>query len=436
MDYNKLIKVAQNKGIEEIEVRVQKKASKEVTLFNDKVEKYEVSKVEKVMIRGAYQNKLAKINTENLNNSDIDNIVDLLIQNCQSITSNEPYVIYEGSKKYHRVAKKPFDFTAINMEDKLNDLHLLHKNISSKDKRICNISLTYSENDETIQLFNSKGLKLKKAYAYGIFVAEVMIEDQGDTRSEFKYQIKNDYNNFDLVKMADELCERLITKLHPVQVESKNYPIVLENAVSASLLSAFTSMFTGLAAIRNMTLLKDKIGQQIVGKNITIVDDPFDTNGIFTHSFDDQGVACTKRNVVDKGVLKTLLHDLKTAQMLNCEPTGHGFSGAITPTNMSIVPGNTSFNEMISSIEDGIFVTDLDGLHAGLNPVSGDFSAQASGYRIEKGKITYPISLVVVSGNYLDVLNNIEIIGNDLEYGFNSIGSPSLKIKSMSVSGK
>mgnify|MGYP001073256031 len=103
---------------------------------------------------------------------------------------------------------------------------------------------------------------------------------------------------------------------------------------------------------------------------------------------------------------------------------------------MFIEPGNLTKDEIISTVEKGIFVTDVNGLHAGLNPISGDFNVQASGFMIENGKIANPVTLFVISGNFYEMMNNVDLIGNDIEKRFNEIASPTLKIKELAISGK
>ena len=298
-----------------------------------------------------------------------------------------------------------------------------------------NINLGYSEEKETTRLINSKGLDLKKSFSYGFMVCDVVMKDGDDVRDEFGYQIKLDYNDFNIEELANNIVTRLQKQLHPVQIESKSYPVILENKMVISLLGAFTSMFSSESALRNMTLLKGKEGEKIASELITLVDDPLYEKGIFQHSFDNQGVACYKKSLIEKGVFKTLLYDLKTAMMFNTTPTGNSFGG-ISPTNLCLECGNTSLEDMAKTIDDGLLITSLQGLHAGLNPVSGDFSAQASGFRIENGKVTYPVSLIVVSGNFLKLLQDVEIVGNDEFISYNGVSAPSLKISKLSISGK
>ncbi len=435
MNYKKLIDLAKEIGIEEIEIIVRKTESKEIELFNGEVDKNVTSSLETCSIRGAYNGKLARVSTENLKDSAAREVLELLKDNCMSITADEPYVIYEGSKKYPKIKRTVNDFSLISSKVKLDDLARLTQIVKKLDSRITNVEVGYSEEKETTRLLNSKGLDLKKSYSFGIITCSAVIEDNEDVRDEFGYQLKLNYEDFDVEVLAKELVNRLVRKLHPIQIESKSYPVILENKMVISLLGAFTSMFSSESALRNMTLLKGKEGEKIASSLITLVDDPLYEKGIFQHSFDNQGVACYKKSLIEKGVFKTLLYDLKTAKIFNVTPTGNSFGG-INPTNLCLECGTTSLEEMAKTIKDGLFITSLQGLHSGLNPVSGDFSCQASGFKIENGEITYPVSLIVVSGNFLTLLQDVSLVGNDEFISYNGISSPSIKINKLSISGK
>jgi len=435
MNYKKMIELAKEIGIEEIELIVKKTESKEIELFDRQIDKNVTSSLETCSIRGAYNGKLARVSTENLTDSSAREVLELLKDNCTSITSDEPYVIYEGSKKYPRIKRVANDFSLISSKVKLDDLYRLNDLVKSLDPRITNINLGYSEEKETTRLLNSKGLDLKKSYSFGIITCDVVMKDGDDVRDEFGYQLKLDYNDFNIEELAKTIVSRLQRKLHPVQIESKTYPVIIENKMVISLLGAFTSMFSSESALRNMTLLKGKEGEKIASSLITLVDDPLYEKGVFQHSFDNQGVACYKKYLIEKGVFKTLLYDLKTAKMFGVTPTGNSFGG-INPTNLCLECGTTSLEDMAKTIKDGLLITSLQGLHAGLNPVSGDFSAQASGFRIENGEITYPVSLIVVSGNFLKLLQDVVIVGNDEFVSYNGVSAPSIKVSKLSISGK
>ena len=149
----------------------------------------------------------------------------------------------------------------------------------------------------------------------------------------------------------------------------------------------------------------------------------------------EKGVKTYNKPVIEKGVFKTFLHNQETAAYFNEKSTGNGYKtglfGKVTvaTNNFALEPGDKSFDELVELVDNGVYLTHVAGIHAGVNPISGSFSLQASGFMIENKQITKPITLFVVSGNFFNLLQNIEYIGNDFEYGLSQIGSASVVVK-------
>jgi PmbA protein len=128
--------------------------------------------------------------------------------------------------------------------------------------------------------------------------------------------------------------------------------------------------------------------------------------------------------------------------MMGTETTGNGFKAGISagvgvrPSNFYIAPGDSSLEELIAKCGDGFYLTDVAGLHAGINVINGDFSLQSNGFEIKDGKIGKAVNLIVTSGNIKKLLNEVELVGSDLDFKTDNIGCPSLLVKSISVSGK
>ena len=192
---------------------------------------------------------------------------------------------------------------------------------------------------------------------------------------------------------------------------------------------------------KGFSLLKNKIGEHIASSNITIIDNPLLENGFATTAFDSEGVATFRKNVVESGVLKTYLYNLKSAAKDNTVSTGNGFKsgfkGAVSTstTNFYIENGTVDFDKMAEEMHNGLYITDVAGLHSGASAISGDFSFAAEGFKVENGKITTAVNQITIAGNFYNILNNIAIVGNDLKFNSSAIGSPSLMIKDISVGG-
>jgi len=167
--------------------------------------------------------------------------------------------------------------------------------------------------------------------------------------------------------------------------------------------------------------------------------------GFASSPFDSEGVATYSKNVIDGGTLTTLLHNLKTAEKDGVKSTGNASKSSfkspvgISPSNFYLKPGDKDIDQLLASVGEGLFVTEVQGLHSGANPVSGDFSLSAKGYRISGGKKAEPVEQVTIAGNFYEMLNDIEQVGNDLKFGLpgsSSIGSPSILVKQLAVAGE
>lgn len=443
MNFEKIVARSKEVGIDEIEIYAGTSIGTSIALFNGEVDKFTVKELEVVSVRGIYQGKMGYITTEKLNDDDIDSLLDALKQNALMIESKEESIIYEGSKEYRLLPKKENPFVKVSSADKIELLKTLEQTIKSTDERIKQVSnCSYSETVSEVKIINSKGLNLQKSDFYGFMMAAGVARTENEVTSTFDYQIKDDFNAFDPLTLGQEIAKATVSKLNADTVSSKSYPIVLKSDVVSDLLGAFKGMFSGEMLFKNLTLLKGKENTQIMGENITIIDDPFFEEGLSKSSFDDEGVACNEFELVKNGVFKGFMHNLKTAKIFGVSPTGHGFkpsiyaSVGVAPTNLYVKPGIHSFDQLLDGIKEGIYITEVEGLHSGIDPVSGSFSLKSSGFLIENGKLSRAVKLIVMSGKFLDLFSNVERIGNDLRFTYSGIGSPSIRVKELQISGK
>jgi len=214
----------------------------------------------------------------------------------------------------------------------------------------------------------------------------------------------------------------------------------------ATLLETFCDVFSADAAQKGMSLLADKEGELVASEIVTIVDDPFCEDSCCMSAFDAEGVATKKKNIVENGVFKTLLHNLKTADKAGVTTTGNAYKGSykskvsIAPFAFYIKPSDVSFDEVLNRTQNGVYITELNGMHAGANFVTGDFSLSASGFLIENGKTTKPVNEITIAGNFFTMLKQIECVGNDFKFsmpgGSSQFGSPCALVGTMAISGK
>ena len=191
-----------------------------------------------------------------------------------------------------------------------------------------------------------------------------------------------------------------------------------------------------------MSLLAGKEGEKIAADCVTLMDDPHMPGGLASSPFDAEGVATKVKAVIENGKLTTLLHNLKTARKAGVRSTGNANKGGyaapigVSPSNFYFKPGNKTLAELMQDMGDGLVITEVSGLHAGANPVSGDFSLLAKGYIVEKGQKGRAVEQITVAGNFYALLKNIRAFGSDLEFVGSPVGSPSVDVGEMNIAGK
>ena len=434
--YQEWIDLGLSKGITDLQVFSVRNKSLKLSVYQGKLDQHIVSDVESVTVRGIYNNKLSTVRFENFSNLNVSKMLNQLIENAKALTVVEPAIIYAGSKSYPEVKDELFDFGSVPVIEKIDMLKKLEQHILDNEFVTQVESTMYQELDTKTTLVNSKGLHLQRHNTYAYAYAIGVFQKGEDIKTAYDIKLAKKFSEFNAKEMAETTIKQGVSKLGGVSIKTGSYPVVFSNEMFADVLDVFTSIFSGEAAYRNLTPLKDKVGKQIAGTHINLIDDPLHPDAYFKNPFDDEGVACQKRYVVKNGVFTGFNHSLKTASIFKEEPTGNGFNGGISTTNFYIEPTLTSFDDLIIDIKDGVYITDLVGLHAGVKVVSGEFSLQASGFKIVNGKIDHPVKMIVVSGNFFEALNHVTGIGSDFKFNLSGIGSPSVYIESLMIGGE
>ena len=230
--------------------------------------------------------------------------------------------------------------------------------------------------------------------------------------------------------------ERAVKRLNPRKVATRRVPVVFDSRISGSLVGHLASAANGSSVARKTSFLREKLGEKIFASGIDIIDDPLRPRGLRSRPFDAEGIAGRRRHLVEDGVLKTWILDCATARELKLETTGHaqrGVSSTPSPSasNLHMAAGSKSLDELIADIDDGFYVTDMIGM--GVNLVTGDYSRGASGFWLEKGECTYPVSEVTIAGHLSDMFASL-MPANDLVFRYGT-NAPTLRVEGMTVAG-
>jgi PmbA protein len=229
--------------------------------------------------------------------------------------------------------------------------------------------------------------------------------------------------------------ERAVRRLNPRKVPSGRATVVYDPRVSVGLVGHLAGAINGASIARKTSFLRDRMGQPVFSSAIRITDDPTRPRGMASRPFDGEGVAGGPLDVVSGGVLQTWFLDSATARELGLQTNGRAARGGGNPspgaTNLTLLPGEQSPEEMIREIGSGLYVTELIGHGASI--VTGDYSRGAAGFIIENGKLGHPVSEVTIAGNLTDMFREMRP-ANDLVYRF-SVNAPTVAVPGMTIAG-
>ena len=443
MNINKLMEKAKALQIDPIEVYIQKSEKQSIEVFAQKVDALTIAQSGGMAIRGIYNGKMGYCFVEEDSDDNIDTCLQMLMENAKSLELDEPSFIYAGDTAYPSVEVTENQLVNVDASEKIAYLKEVENKLAQSDPRIVQVMGSLMETQQVqTQIYNSLGMDLHKHESYTVFYSSVLAQENNDNKSAYEIKVMHSFDECPIDEYVSKLKDKVCSKLNATQVKTGKYKVILKNNAMSSLLGAFTGLFDGEQVYKGISKLKDKMNEMIFDEKITILDDPLKKDGINSTPFDDEGVASYTKTVVENGVLKLFLHNQKSAAQMNTTSTGNGFksgyasSVGIHPTNFYIQPSDVSFEALVEQMDCGLIIDEINGLHAGLNPITTDFSLQAAGYYVENGKIVKPVNLITVAGNFLEMMKEVEAVGSDLEDALSSASAPSILFNSLSISGE
>lgn len=446
MDFNQfkeeIFALAKEKGFDDYEIFYQTNKSLSLNSYEGKIDEFKNTRSGGVSFRGILNGKSSMTFSEVIDENTAKYLVDNTFEAVQFIEDEDEVLLHDGSGEYKEDLNMYFsEIDEIKMQEKID--YVLNLEAKAKEKGDIDkvLGAYYSDSNVYIKIANSKGLDLEEEQNYIYSYIGLSKADEVDTQVEYEdciaYNKDELYNN----TMIEDAKKELFKKLNSKSIKTGNYPCVFRRDAMSELLSAFCDAFNAKACQKGFSPYADKVGEMIASDIITIVDDPHIERGLSTSKFDGEGVATFKKTIVEKGVLKTHLHNLSTAKKAGVTNTANASRGGfksdigISPTNFFIENGTLSFEELVKEMGEGVIITDMAGLHSGLNVVSGNFSLSAKGFYYKNGEYK-PVHQIVITDNFYDMIKRIQNIANDLDLMKSSIASPSIRIDSISVAGK
>jgi len=439
-----LISKAKEAGLDECEAFYTDGDSFRVMVNQGQVREYKVNTSTGLSFRAKIDGQIGYSYTQAFDDEAIDMLIKQVKENAEILETKDEQFIFAGSDSYSPLETYVDKLDEATPEQKIKLAIELEQSCMDAHESVKSVAycVVQSGSGQT-NLKNSKGLDLSFK-SNGGFAFVMPVATDGDKSYSAGYAISiDDFDNVDKDRLVSTAVERAVNQFGGEQCKSGIYDAIFDYESAGDLLQTFSTIFSAESAQKGYSLLAGKEGEKIASDIVNIIDDPLLQKGPDSSPFDDEGVATYKKSVIENGVLKTLLHNLKTAKKSNTESTGNASKGSynspvgISPSNFFVQPHDNSPEKMLETMGDGLLITDLAGLHA-VDTVSADFSLSARGFLIENGKKVKAIEQVTISGNYYEFLKNIIMIGNDLEYGkiqTSSIACPSLLVKNINVAG-
>ena len=435
------IQKAQQLGIEHFEIYQNISKEKEVTWFDGQMDTYVVSDVKGTSIRGIVKGHTAYMALEDDNDEQMENVLNHLKEQALTISSKEENQLVPPMEIEYVKSNKTF--VHANMDQIYELLAEIEKKVLAYDERIAQVGyLTWNEGSGSREITNSLGLHVQDADEIQYIACTAIAMQEGEYKDETKIEIIYDLAQFDVDSFVKELCTQALQKLGAHSISSRTCPVILEKDAMTSLFGTLSGMFNGESIAKEISPISKKVNEEIFSEKITVIDDPKNTDCLSIANFDDEGYPTYRKTVVDHGIFKTILHNTKSAAKMNMKSTGNGFksgyasSVGISPMNFYIQPGEKTLEQLQETMNNGLVITELMGLHAGIRHVTTDFSLQASGYWVENGKRAQSVTLITIAGNFLDMMKHVVEVGNDLEWEYKQIACPSILFETCQISGE
>ena len=431
-------------GITEYELYYQAEESTSVSAFQHEMNQFTASTEGGVCFRCIVNGKMGYASTESLCYEEAEAIVERAKENALVLESEEPVFLCEGGKTYQSLDLTPYPLPATDAL--IETVLATQEKIYNTDKDVIDGSSTQGISVCTrIAIVNSKGLDLQYENNLAGLVVGAVVSDGKEMAND--YQIKlNKLDAIDTDELTGKAVSGALRKLGGEVAPTGVYPVVFDPEAMSDLLSTFSSIFSSEAAQKGLSKLADKEGEIIASPVVTLADDPFHKDSPMPMNFDAEGCPTKTKNVIEAGKLNTLLYNLKTAAVAGKETTGNaskaGYSSSVVvrPFTMYLAGGELSEEQLLQKAGNGVYINSLGGLHAGADPISGDFSLQSAGFMIENGVKTTAVKSFTVAGNFYELLKNITAVANNTQLpaamGITAFGAPSVLVENLSIAGK
>lgn len=437
---NAVFAAAEKKGLTEYEIYYQGCCSTVATAYKQEINDFSSSTEGGLCFRCIYGGKMGYASTEAM--TDAPGLVARAMDNASVLEAQEQVFLAEGGQAYHKWTGKNYKLPST---PQLLDLILAAQKALYAAGATDGTTVKGVSEENVIEIYNSKGLDVRTKVDICALILSAVVAGDGEKVSEYKIHL-GDPEKMDIAALAEDVVAKAKEKLGGKVPQTGQCPVIFSPKAMAALLGVYSSIFFAGRAQKGLSKFAGCEGTTIAAACVTLVDDPFHPDCPIPMTFDGEGSPTKKKTVIEGGMLKTLLYNLKTANVAGKKTTGNAAKGHYDASvgthaySMYICGGECTEEELLKTAENGVYITNLSGLHAGANAVTGDFSLQSAGFLIENGQKTTAINGFTVAGNFYQLLKDIRAVANNSHLpepiGMTAYGAPSTLVDGLTIAGK
>jgi PmbA protein len=346
-------------------------------------------------------NRTEKTELENFIKRGVEAIGYLEKDPCRALPAPELYY------RHDKVALKQTDpeFEKIHDESKMKIAFDCSDEILGSERRLISANCEYGETSDYYVMADSQGFAGESEQTLFSLSAECTVKGRGDARPEaWWYEASMFFDSLIKRDVGKTALARAIARLNPKKLRSGRYNMVVENSVSSRLIAPVISALNGASLQQNNSFLKDSLGKKIFAGNMNFIDDAHNPGAMGARYFDSEGIATKPHNIITAGVVSTYYISSYFSRKLSVPVTSEGPS-------VPLLKGELSLEEILSLCGTGIYVTGFNG--GNTNSSTGDFSFGVEGFWFENGKIIHPVKEMNITGNMIELWNNLMATGKD-----------------------
>jgi PmbA protein len=436
----KLVKKCLSMGADAAEIYLQVNRDLSINVLKSEIETIEEASSQGIGFRIFSEGKMGFSHCNDLSDRSLEDTISRAIAFARLSTPDANNVLTE--EKGSTLVADIYDPALVTQPlDKKIQIALDLESLAMKYPGISKSSgSSYGESESEITIANSNGsVKSYKSSGCSIGVS-VVAEKGGQKNTGSKYSSRVFFSDLpSLEEIAQAASKKAMTLIDPVMVKTQKASVIFDTDITRSLWGSFVAALNGERVLQGASFLKDYLDKPIASSLLTLIDDGTLPKRTSSAPFDGEGVP-TKRNVlIENGTLKTFIYDTKAAKRAGKVSTGNATRGSFNSlpaigTHYVFMPnGSSTKDEIISSTQKGLLLLEVTGY--GIDSVSGNFSGGASGLWIENGKIVHPVKGITIAGKAFDILNELDMLGNDLDMD-SSNSAPTFRIAEMQIGGK